>query len=189
MVIIITGASHTGKTNLAQKMMEQYRIPYVSQDHIKMGLIRSGNTTLTPADDGQLTEYLWPITREMIKTAIENHQNLIVEGCYCPFDWKNDLEEVYKKEIRFLCICFSETYIANHFNEIKGYASCIEQRIDDSFCTKETLLRDNIFYAQGCRANGLPYVLIRDNYREEIDLALKNFEFADGKEMQNKLGK
>ena len=50
-----------------------------------MGLIRSGHTTLTPesADDA-LTDYLWPIVREMIKTAVENRQNLIVEGCYIP---------------------------------------------------------------------------------------------------------
>ena len=50
MIIIITGASHTGKTVLAQRMLEKYKYPYVSIDHLKMGLIRSGNTDLTPAD-------------------------------------------------------------------------------------------------------------------------------------------
>ena len=34
MVIIVTGASHVGKTNLAQMMLEKYHFPYVSQDHI-----------------------------------------------------------------------------------------------------------------------------------------------------------
>ena len=47
-----------------------------------MGLIRSGITDLTPEDDDELTDYLWPIVREIIKTAVENEQNLIVEGCY-----------------------------------------------------------------------------------------------------------
>ena len=75
MVILITGASHTGKTLLAQWMLETYKYPYLSIDHLKMGLIRSGNTSLTPEDDDALTEYLWPIVREMIKTAIENSQN------------------------------------------------------------------------------------------------------------------
>ena len=78
MVIIITGASHTGKTLLAQRMLEEYKYPYVSIDHLKMGLIRSGNINLTPEDpDDVLTSYLWPIVREMAKTAIENNQNLI----------------------------------------------------------------------------------------------------------------
>ena len=75
MIVLITGASHTGKTALAQKLLEKYKYPYLSIDHLKMGLIRSGNTELTPMDDNELTEYLWPIVREMIKTAVENNQN------------------------------------------------------------------------------------------------------------------
>lgn len=86
MIILITGATHTGKTLLAQRMLERFHYPYLSVDHLKMGLIRSGNTSLTVEDDEELTEYLWPIVREMIKTAIENKQNLIVEGCYIPFN-------------------------------------------------------------------------------------------------------
>ena len=79
MIVLIIGASHTGKTLLAQRLLEKYKYPYLSIDHLKMGLIRSGNTELTPiSDDAELTEYLWPIVREMIKTAIENNQNLIV---------------------------------------------------------------------------------------------------------------
>ena len=94
MIILITGASHTGKTVLAQKMLEKYKYPYMSMDHVKMGLIRSGNTDLTPEDDDELTDYLWPIVREIIKTAIENDQNLIIEGCYVPASWREDFEEV-----------------------------------------------------------------------------------------------
>ena len=54
MIIIITGASHVGKTLLAQRMLEKYKYPYLSIDHLKMGLIRSGNTDLTPEDDNFL---------------------------------------------------------------------------------------------------------------------------------------
>lgn len=93
MIVLITGASHTGKTVLAQKLLEKYKYPYLSIDHLKMGLIRSGYTKLAPEDDDKLTEYLWPIVREMIKTAIENKQNLIIEGCYILFDWENTLQK------------------------------------------------------------------------------------------------
>jgi protein-S-isoprenylcysteine O-methyltransferase Ste14 len=54
MIILITGASLTGKTLLAQRMLEEYKMPYVSIDHLKMGLIRSGKTDLTPEDDEAL---------------------------------------------------------------------------------------------------------------------------------------
>ena len=108
MIILITGASHTGKTALAQKLLEKYKYPYFSIDHLKMGLIRSGNTELTPMDDNELTEYLWPIVREMIKTAIENNQNLIVEGGYIPFDWQKDFGSNYLESIKYYCLVMSE---------------------------------------------------------------------------------
>ena len=115
MIILITGASHTGKTVLAQRFLEKYHYPYLSMDHLKMGLIRSGNTDLTPCDDDKLTTYLWPIVREMVKTAIENKQDLIVEGCYIPYNWRSDFDEEYLKDIRFLCLAFTDNYIGNNF--------------------------------------------------------------------------
>ena len=104
MIVLITGASHTGKTVLAQKLLEKYKYPYLSIDHLKMGLIRSGYTRLTPEEDDELTDYLWPIIREIIKTAIENKQNLIIEGCYIPFDWTKDFEKKYLEYIKCYCL-------------------------------------------------------------------------------------
>jgi dephospho-CoA kinase len=40
MVILIGGVSCTGKTVMAQKLLEKYKIPYLSIDNVKMGLIR-----------------------------------------------------------------------------------------------------------------------------------------------------
>ena len=169
MIILITGASHTGKTALAQKLLEKYKYPYLSIDHLKMGLIRSGNTKLTPlSDDNALTEYLWPIAREMIKTAIENKQNLIVEGCYIPFDWSKDFENDYLDNIKYYCLVMSEKYIRNHFSDIKKYASVIENRLED--CTIDNLLQDNSQVLSLCKKYNVNYVLIDDRYKINIDL-------------------
>lgn len=171
MIILITGASHTGKTALAQKLLEKYNYPYLSIDHLKMGLIRSGNTTLTPlSDDKALTDYLWPIVREMIKTAIENEQNLIVEGCYVPFDWSEDFESEYLDNIRYYCLVMSKKYITNHFSDIKKYASVVENRMDDEDCTMETVLRDNAAILEQCRKYKVNYLLIDDEYQIDIEL-------------------
>ena len=170
MIILITGASHTGKTALAQKLLEKYKYPYLSIDHLKMGLIRSGNTELTPMDDNELTEYLWPIVREMIKTAIENKQNLIVEGCYIPFDWQKDFEQEYLEHIKYYCLVMSEEYIRNHFADIKKYANVIENRGDDTDCTLESVLADNLEVLVLAREYNVNYILIDDNYEINIDL-------------------
>ena len=171
MIVLITGASHTGKTATAQKLLEKYKYPYLSIDHLKMGLIRSGNTELTPmSDDKDLTAYLWPIVREMIKTAIENRQNLVVEGCYIPFDWQKDFEVEYLKEIKYYCLIMSESYIRNHFADIKKYANIIESRLDDEWCTIESLLVDNAEILKLAQLYNVNYILIDDKYEITIDL-------------------
>lgn len=116
MIVLIAGASHTGKTLLAQRLLEKYKYPYLSIDHLKMGLIRSGNTELTPlSNDSELTEYLWPIVREMIKTAIENGQNLIIEGCYIPFDWKKDFSVDHLGEYKVFLPCYERELYSDAF--------------------------------------------------------------------------
>lgn len=172
MIIIITGASHTGKTLLAQRMLEKYKYPYFSVDHLKMGLIRSGNTRLTPEDDDKLTDYLRPIVREMVKTAVENNQNLIVEGCYIPFDWRKDFETHYQKHIRFICLAMTREYIETHYNDITKYASEIESRITDEDCTLDSLREDNRSIIDGFQHAGESVILIDDNYEETIQLLL-----------------
>ena len=168
MVILITGASHTGKTVLAQRMLKNYQYPYLSIDHLKMGLIRSGNTELSPKDDDKLTEYLWPIVREMVKTAIENQQNLIVEGCYIPFEWRKDFDASYLTNIKFICLSMSENYISSHFAEIIDHGNAIEKRIDDSYCTKEWLTQENDKIINGFVQAGEQVVIIDDDYESEI---------------------
>ena len=171
MIILIAGASHTGKTVLAQKLLEKYKYPYLSIDHLKMGLIRSGNTELTPvSDETELTTYLWPIVREMIKTAIENKQNLIVEGCYIPFDWEKDFTTEYLQVIEYYCLVMSENYIKNHFKDIKRYARAIEDRLEDESCTLESVLEDNANTLELVQKNKVPYILIDDKYNVDIDI-------------------
>ena len=170
MIIFITGASHTGKTLLAQKLLEKYKYPYLSIDHLKMGLIRSHHTELTPlSDDSKLTEYLWPIVREMVKTAIENHQNLIVEGCYIPFDWEKDFENDYLKNIKYYCLVMSQNYIRNHYDDIIKYASVIEKRLYDDY-TMEDALKENALFLTLAKKHNVNYILMDDAYNVHMDL-------------------
>ena len=172
MIILITGASHTGKTLLAQRMLEVTGYPYLSIDHLKMGLIRSGNTDLTPEDDDALTAYLWPIVREIVKTAIENRQNLVVEGCYIPFDWRQDFGEDYLPSIRFICLAMTQRYIETHFREIVEHESVIEARLSPGDCTMAGLIADNRRCIEGFRRRGEPVTLIDSDYEAAIETLL-----------------
>ena len=119
-----------------------------------------------------MTALLWPIVREMIKTAIENKQNLIVEGCYVPLYWAEDFSSEYLSEIRFICLIMSEKYIRNHFDDIKGYANIIENRLDDSDCTIEGVIKDNADVQKLAEKYRVNYALIDENYDFDIDFGV-----------------
>ena len=169
MVILIAGSSHTGKTLLAQKLLEKYKYPYLSIDHLKMGLIRSKNTTLTVEDDEELTQYLWKIIKEMIKTNIENKQNIIIEGCYIPFDWKKDFSEEYLKEIEYICLIMTEEYIKNNSENISKYENVIENRKETMINFVE-LIKDNKYNLEMCKKYNNRYILIDNSYPVDIEL-------------------
>ena len=163
MIILLTGSTHTGKTALAQKLLEKYNYPYLSIDHLKMGLIRSRNTDLTPKDNLELTVYLWPIICEIVKTAIENKQNLIVEGYYIPFDWQKDFSDEYLREIKYYCLVMTKNYIETHFSDILKYADVIEERLDDDLSI-EYMIAENEKNLDICKKYRLEYMLIDDSY-------------------------
>lgn len=169
MVILIAGASHTGKTLLAQRLLEKYHYPYLSLDHLKMGLIRSGQIPLTVFDDDKLTDCLWPIAREIIKTAIENRQNLILEGCYIPFSWQEDFSPEYLAHISCRWLIMTKEYIRSHFPAIRDHGSAIEKRLDDSGLRPEELIRENRKNLEGCLSYGCDYLLIDTEYPRNLE--------------------
>ena len=168
-VILIAGSSHAGKTLLAQKLVKRHGFFCLSIDHLKMGLIRSGQTTLTPlSDDQALTAYLWPIIREMVKTAVENRQDLIVEGCYIPCNWKQDFDERYLPHIRGLFLIMSESYLQSRFDRVLAYANVAEQRVEDDSFTQESALAENRRLLQDCLRNGTEHLLIDGDYHVDF---------------------
>ena len=168
MVILIAGTSHTGKTFLAQKLLEKYKYPYISIDHLKMGLIRSKYTNISVEDDENLEKYLWPIVREIIKTNIENNQNIIIEGVYIPFNFKDDFSEEYLKSIKYICLIMTEKYIKNNIENILKYENVIENRLYKDNINIDEFIEENKYNLDMCKKYGYNYILIDDKY--DIDL-------------------
>lgn len=128
-------------------------------------------------DDNSIQEqrgYLWPIVREIVKTAIENKQNLIIEGCYIPFNWEKDFSGEYLSQIRYCCLIMSRHYIETHFLDIKSHASVIEDRLDDSGLDAKALIRENERNLAACRQYGCEYILFDDTYRADLENAVNS---------------
>lgn len=169
MIILIAGDTHTGKTLLAQKLLEKYHFPYLSIDHLKMGLIRSGQSQLSPdSSDAELTRELWPIVREIIKTNIENSQNLILEGCYIPFGWEKDFEECYLKEIQYVCLIFDPQYLKDNFSKILEFENVIEKRLP-AVLSLDEMVEVNQHNLEQCQLRSYRYILVKDDYDVDFE--------------------
>ena len=174
MVYLIGGSSHVGKTLLAQKLMEQTGYPYTSLDHLKMGFIRSGMTELTVEDDLEMRYFMWPFVTGMIKTAIENEQNLILEGCYIPAEWKESFTPDEISHIKCLFIVMSESYIRNNFSDIVNHACDIESRIEDN-PDMERLIECSEGFKADCEEYDVPCYIINEKFclEDMVDTILR----------------
>ncbi len=170
MVILISGSTHTGKTLLAQKILNQYKFPYLSIDHLKMGLIRSKKVDFNIEDDEKIQEYLWPILVEIIKTNIENKQNIVIEGCYIPFNWKDSFNDQYLKNIRYTCLIMTEEYIIKNFNDIIRFENVIEDRKYKKDINVNEIIIENKYNLDMCKKFKNDYILIDDKYNVKFKL-------------------
>ena len=169
MVLLISGSTHTGKTKLANDLMVKYQIPYLSIDHIKMGLIRTKMIDVTVYEDEKIEELIGPVIREIIKTNIENNQNLIIEGCYIPYNYKEYFDEKYLDKIRSISIIMSENYINSNFNKILEFENVIEKRLTEDI-KKEELIIDNNKNLSLCKKYNLDYILIDKEYKINFEI-------------------
>lgn len=169
MIYLIAGCSYAGKTILAQRMMERLSIPYLSIDHMKMGLIRCGIIHCNVEDDETIIKEVWPIIREMMHTVLENHQNMIIEGCYIPSSWKDAFDEEACKQIKYICLIFHENYIKEHIQSIYAYENVIEQRLTCERLEAKSLIEEHREQLEQCKQYELPYLMIKQNYESEIN--------------------
>ena len=101
---------------------------------------------------------------------MENNQNLIIEGCYIPFYWKDDFEKSYLKQIKYICLIMTEKYIDTNYNNIKLYENVIEDRKYPGDIDIEELKQENKNNLELCKKYGNDYILIHDEY--DVDLIL-----------------
>lgn len=166
---------------MAQKLLEKYKMPYLSIDHLKMGLIRANiNCRFTQYDSDRLiAEKIWPILKGIIMTNIENKQNIIIEGCYLFPDLIRELGKEYLEQIIFITIIFSPDYIKNNFElKIIRYRSVIENRLYQENRPISYFIKEHQELKKECIENNLTYFEINKDYEEEIQ---KVYEFIDNR--------
>ncbi|AHV96976.1 hypothetical protein [Paenibacillus sabinae] len=178
MIILLSGNSCTGKTLMSQRLLEKYHIPYLSIDHLKMGLFRGDrNCGFTPLDSTEvISEKLWPIIKGIILTSIENEQNLIIEGCYLLPQYVKEIENAYNGNIITVFLGFSTKYINENFINITKFRNAIENRAYPEERTIDEFINEHVECRTKCLEHGMMYFEIDQDYEEEIN---KVYDYID----------
>lgn len=166
MIWLLTGASHTGKTALALRILAARPRLSLSLDLLKMGLIRGGLTALTPENDDALAAFLWPVVRGLMKTALENGQDLLIEGGYIPEDWAEDFTEAERRSIWYCGLVMTETYLRTHWADILAHGCDAERRKDPSWAMADAL-EENAQHEAACLRRGLPVLYISQDWEQD----------------------
>ncbi|MBS4235929.1 adenylate kinase [Campylobacter vulpis] len=174
MIILIGGESHTGKTLLAQRLLEMYHYPYISLDHLKMGFIKGvENPPFSVEEDSKITAFLWNIVQGIIETCIENEQNLILEGVYLtPKNVRILLDSKPFAPIKVLFLIFSKQYILKQYHTITLKENAIEKRKESYVASKEQLIKEHSALKEQCQKYKLPFIEIQEDYENEMQGAM-----------------
>ena len=92
------------------------------------------------------------------------------KGCYIPQNWAEDFSESYRREIRCFCLVMCESYIRKPFADIKRYANVIEERLDDTDCTLESVLAENAEFLAWAENGCANMVRLEDDYKVDIEI-------------------
>ncbi len=165
---------------MAQKLLEKYKIPYLSIDHLKMGLYRANvDCGFTPTDSNEkIEQHLWPIIKGIILTNIENGQNIIIEGCYLFPNRLKEFDEQTLKHIIPVFMGFSENYIKKNFeSKIIANMSVIEMKGENDLPI-EAFISGNENLKGLCEESNVPFFEIDGDYETEIK---KVYDWIDSK--------
>lgn len=179
MIILISAPGGTGKTLMAQKLLEKYHIPYLCIDHLKMGLYRGDkHCSFTPLDNTEVIgDNLWPILKGIIKTNIENEQHIVIEGCYILPRYLKDFDVNYSEKIIPIFMGFSRNYIQKNFeSSIKKYRNAVEIRNWPEDRTLNRLIKEHKEFKALCLQAGVKYFEMENDYDKEI---LKIYDYIE----------
>ena len=166
MVILIGGSSHVGKTLVAHRLVKKLGYECLSLDSIKEAFMKTQLGSPGTRSDYQMRYWMWPFVSEIIKHAIHNGRNLIVEGCYIPAEWAESFSEIELSEIRCVFIIMSENYLRRYEDEVRVHANDIEKRRCD-FIDIPRLINCSLEFKEDCLRTGTYYIEIDGPYDDE----------------------
>ena len=139
MIYILTGIAKSGKSLVANRLIQKYSLPTFSTDYIMMMLVR-GNKTLGIDPDGEdeiVANQLRPYINGLIQTMVENKVDYFIEGVHFNPDFARELLDKYPNDVKVLYLGYKDINVEDKINELERF-------IQFSICNYKELLNFTI---------------------------------------------
>ncbi|MGO0713955.1 adenylate kinase [Bacillus subtilis] len=180
MLYIIGGASRSGKTTVAKRILEETKISYFSLDYLMMGIAEGApELAVNPTEeDIKTAKRMWKIIDPLMRAMIENKIDYVIEGVQLVPSYLSKFEQDYLGKVKLCFIGKAEIDVQNSIDEIKFYSSKTENDRFEDFNHRETvseLIRiktDSIRIREECEKYNLRYFDSSFSFNKIIDSIL-----------------
>ena len=178
MLFLVSGASRSGKTLIAKRILADQQIPYLSVDWLMMGfndgLPEYGIHHLLWPDE--IAEKIEPFLLGMIDSMLVDGINYVIEGEAMLPQMVADLVENNPDKVKAVFVGYTEIEVEDKVALVKKYGNG-----ENDWLTKESdeYVRDHVgnmiayskMIRKGCEEHGLPYIDTSHDFTGAIDAA------------------
>ena len=179
MIYIISGASRSGKTLIAKKMMVEYNIPYLSLDSLVMGFTNGIpeygiHDKLWPHE---IAERLWPFLKAMLQNMLWSDIDYILEGEAVLPRHIAELSKEHPDEMRVCYLGFSDVKLEEKVEDIYKYSRGKKDWLtNESRAYVEDHINNMIVYSQRvekeCIKYKIKYINTSNSFIPALDSAI-----------------
>lgn len=179
MVYLISGASRSGKSILANMIHKKTNISVLPTDAIMMaffnGVPQFGiHPELWP---DEIAIKLWDFYKSLITVFIENEEDYIIEGESFLPEHIRDLEEEYKGRVKSCFIGFSTISVETKKEHVKLYANKNDWLLGNSEEYITNHITNMIGYSKtikkSCENHNVTYFDTSENFTDVLNQAMK----------------
>jgi hypothetical protein len=171
MLYLISGASRSGKTLLAEKILAQKGISYLSLDWLVMGFTNGIpeygiHDKLMP---DEIAERSWRFLKAMIESMISCDIDHVIEGEALLPELVVELAIKYPDQLKICFVGYADVTVDQKFKDIKkfprGQADWLQDKSDDYILDHvKNMIRHSRNIKKSCKENKIKYLDTSENF-------------------------
>ncbi|BBH20095.1 hypothetical protein Back11_14400 [Paenibacillus baekrokdamisoli] len=176
MLYIIGGASRSGKTTSAKRILKESEIPYLSLDYLMMGIANGiPEFGVYPTEGDFITgQKLWKVVNPLMTAMVENEIDYTVEGVQLIPSYVSQFEQRYSGKVKPCFIGLAELNVKHSVEEMKFHSSKTENdglkdlNYAEIVTVLERIKTDSIRIREECEKCNLKYFESSFNFNKTI---------------------